>query len=114
MTFGGVKSRLMVTLAELVPPPLVASQVRVVPEVLLVIRVASQPVVLLTVDSASLTDQLTSTGLMYQPLSPNTPLTLGVMTGGVVSLGAGLFCVTMVTVHGEDDTAKSVLINHDN
>ena len=38
-----------------------------------------------TADSSSFTDQLTVTSLVYQPLLPNVPLMLGVMTGGVTS-----------------------------
>src|SRR5690349_9018575 len=40
-------------------------------------------------DSGSVTVQLTCTLLVYHPLAPSVPLTLGVMTGGVES-GGGL------------------------
>ncbi len=37
------------------------------------------------VDSASVTVHDTCTSLVYQPLLPDVPVTVGVMTGGVVS-----------------------------
>ena len=85
LTLGGVASRLMVTLAEFVPPALVTSQVRVVPAVSLSMVVKSQPLVEVMANSLSMTVQLTVTSLVYQPLSPSVPLTLGVITGGVLS-----------------------------
>jgi hypothetical protein len=54
---GGVASRLIVTLALLVPPVLVAWHVRVVPAVSVVNVTASHPVWVVTSDSGSLTVQ---------------------------------------------------------
>ena len=61
---------------------------KVVPAVSLVTLAASQPLLALMADSASTTLQVTETLLVYQPLLPSVPLTVGVITGGVVS-GAG-------------------------
>ena len=41
-----------------------------------------------TVDSGSVTVHATVTLLLYQPLLPSVPVTFGVITGGVVSVGA--------------------------
>jgi hypothetical protein len=77
---------LIVTEAEFErPTPLVAEQVRVAPVVSLVRFDAVQPLEEEIPDSASVKDQLTDTSLVYQPLLPEVPLTLGLMTGGVVS-----------------------------
>jgi hypothetical protein len=76
---------LIVTDWDEVPPALVAWHVRVVPVVSVLMVVELQPLVDETVDSGSLTVQLTVTSLMYQPFVPNVPLMLGVMTGGVES-----------------------------
>ena len=84
---GPVLSSLIVTEFELVPPALVAVQVRVVPVVSAVSVVALHPEEEVMADSGSLTVQLTFTLLVYQPLLPAVPVTLGVMTGGVVSHG---------------------------
>ena len=85
---GSEASRLMITCAELVPPALVAEQVNVIPAVSVVTELDSQPVVELTADSGSVTVHATPTLLVYQPLFPNMPVTLGVMSGGVESVGA--------------------------
>ena len=85
---GLVASRLMVTELELVPPALVAEQVRVVPAVSVVIVVEPQPVLEEIAESGSDTVQLTVTSLTYQPLLPRVPATFGVMLGAVVSAGA--------------------------
>jgi hypothetical protein len=82
---GPVASRLIVMLFEAVPPALVAWQVKVIPVVSVATVWELQPVCMMTVDSLSITDQLTLTVLAYQPLLPNVPLIVGVMTGGVVS-----------------------------
>ena len=84
---GAVASRLMVTEAESVPPPLVAVQVSVVPGVSLETVVGSQPDEDVIGDSPSTTDHDTVTSLVYQPLLPSVPTTVGVMTGGVESDG---------------------------
>jgi len=80
-TEGAVASRLIVTdwLAE--PPPLVAVHVNVTPVVSAVTLVVSQPVDVETADSGSVTDQLTSTLLVYQSSLPKDPVTVGVMIG---------------------------------
>ena len=84
---GGVASRLIVTDCELVPPALVAVQVKVVPAVSVLIVVELHPVLDVMLDSGSVTLQVTVTSLVYQPFVPKVPETLGVMTGGVVSVG---------------------------
>jgi hypothetical protein len=73
---GGVASRLMVTDTELVPPALVAVQVSVTPVVSESIVVDSHPLVEVTLDSGSVTVQLTVTSLTYQPFAPGKPLTV--------------------------------------
>src|SRR5437762_1426530 len=86
---GAVASRLIVTGWLFAPPALVAVHVKVMLFVSLVTVVVSQPVCELIVDSASTTLQLTVTSLVYQPLLPRVPATLGVMIGAVVSEAAG-------------------------
>jgi hypothetical protein len=73
LTIGAVASRLIVTDCELVPPALVAVQVRVVPAVSVLIVVVLQPLVEVIADSGSVTVQLTVTLLTYQPLLPRVP-----------------------------------------
>jgi hypothetical protein len=75
----------MVTDLLLLPPLLVAEQVKVVPEVSAVTEIAPHPFVALTTDSASVTVQVKFTSLVYQPLLPSVPVIDGVITGGVVS-----------------------------
>jgi hypothetical protein len=75
----------MVTDAELVPPSLVAEQVRVVPGLSAKIVVGSHPLVEEIGDSPSTTDQVTVASATNQPFSPHPPQKMGVMTGGVVS-----------------------------
>src|SRR5919106_595741 len=87
LSVGLVASRLIVTDFEAVPPALVASQVSVVPAVSALIVVESQPLVEEIADSLSTTVHETVTLLVYQSLLPRVPLTLGEMTGGVVSDG---------------------------
>jgi hypothetical protein len=82
---GAVASRLIVTDCELVPPALVAEHVNVWPLVSAETVALEQPELDVTVDSGSLTVQLTVTLLVYQPLFPSVPETFGVMTGGVES-----------------------------
>jgi hypothetical protein len=66
---------------------LVAEQVKVVPVVSEFSVTVPQPVDEEMPDSGSVTVQLTVTTLLYQPLAPTVPLTFGVITGGVVSVG---------------------------
>src|SRR2546423_441965 len=87
---GAVASRLIVTDWPLVPPLLVAVQVKVVPAVSVVMLVGPQPFCDVTDDSGSTTVQLTATLLVYQPLFPNVPTMCGVMTGALVSVGVGV------------------------
>ena len=82
---GLVVSRLTVTDWEAVPPLLVAEQVKVVPVVSDATVEAPHPVVDVTADSASATVHETDTLLVYHPLFPRVPVTVGVMTGGVLS-----------------------------
>ena len=85
-TMGLVASRLMVTGSlVLVPPPLVAEQVKVTPFVSAVMFCVLQPVWLVTGDSGSLTVQVRVTLSIYQSLVPFDPVTVGVITGGVLS-----------------------------
>ena len=60
---------------------------KVLPAVSPTIVSPSQPLRELTADSASPTDQLSVTFDVSQPLLPSVPLTCGVITGGVVSVG---------------------------
>ena len=64
-----------------VPPAEVAVQVKVLPSVSVVTADASQPVVAPTAELASVTDQEIWTSLLYQPLVPNVPDTLGETVG---------------------------------
>src|SRR5262245_60168228 len=82
---GGVASRLIVTDSVDVPPSLVATHVKTVPVVSVEIVVGAQPVCDVIADSASLTDQLTVTLLVYQPLVPRVPTTVRAITGRVPS-----------------------------
>ena len=82
---GVVASRLMVMLLEAVPPALVAWQVNVRPAVSVDTVWGPQPICVVTLDSLSTTDHVRLTVLLYQPLLPEVPLTVGVRTGGVVS-----------------------------
>jgi hypothetical protein len=82
---GFVASRLIVTDSLVVPPALVAEQVRVVPPVSVLIVVGPQPDEDEIVDSPSVTDHETVTLLVYHPLFPRMPLTFGVIAGGVES-----------------------------
>jgi len=84
---GAVLSILIVTEAEFERPALFeAEQVSVVPVVLAVRFDVLQPVAERMPDSGSLVVQLTDTLLLYQPFVPAVPLTLGVMTGAVLSI----------------------------
>ena len=109
---GAVTSRLMVTDCSFVPPALVAEQVRVAPVVSEVIVVGPQSLVFVTVDSASVTVQLTSTSLTYQPLLPSVPLTFGVITGGVVSDGGGGAETVRLMVNALPLLTQSLLLSH--
>jgi hypothetical protein len=84
---GAVASLFIVTDSELVPPELVAEQVRVVPVVSALMIVVSHPLLELMGDSLSITLQLIVTSLTCHPLLPRVPLTLGVITGAVLSGG---------------------------
>src|SRR5687767_5325946 len=80
---GAVVSRLIVTLCEDVPPADVALHVKVLPFVSLATVVVLQPFTV-NGDSESVTLQETVTSDVYQP-PDSVPLTVGVMTGAVVS-----------------------------
>jgi hypothetical protein len=81
LTMGGVVSRLMVTLWVVVPPALVAEQVKVCPVVSVVTDAGPQPVWLVIGATASVTFQVTVTLPVCQPLVPSVPATLGEMFG---------------------------------
>lgn len=84
---GGVASLLIVTFLELIrPAPFVAEQVSVRPEVSVVMGVEPHPVEDAIPDSGSVALQVTVTLLTYQPLSPSVPVTVGEITGGVLSM----------------------------
>jgi hypothetical protein len=85
VTMGAVASRLIVTACCAVPPALAASQVNVTPAVSVVMVAGPQPLVFETVDPSSVTVQVSETSLVYQPLLPTAPVTVGVITGGVAS-----------------------------
>ena len=87
---GGVASRFIETVCVDVPPALVAEQVKLTPEVSAVTLVESQPVEVDTLDSGSVTDQLTSTSPVCQPLVPSGPVTVASMPGGVESVVKGV------------------------
>jgi len=82
---GGVLSSLIVTEAELLSPAtLVAEHVTTVPAVSVEIVVAVHPVLLAMPENAE-TAQVTVTLLLFQPAVLGVGLTVGTMTGGVVS-----------------------------
>ena len=70
-----------------VPPALVAEQVSVWPAVSLVKREGPQPVDDVTVDSVSVTDQVTETSPLFHPFALGEGVACGTTTGGVVSVG---------------------------
>ena len=87
--FGALLSILIVTDAELLRPTLfVVMHVRTVPAVSAVSVTGPQPDEDVMADSASVTLQLTVTGLVYHPFVPCVPVMVGVITGGVVSVVA--------------------------
>src|SRR5262245_45879469 len=89
---GAVRSMRTVTEPVAVPPPLVALQVTVAPGVSALSTIGSQPVWPTIAESASATFHATDTSPMYQPLAPTTPVTDGVIDGGVESaLGTTAF-----------------------
>ena len=79
------------------PAPLVAEHVKVVPGVFMVRLIEPQPVEDAIPDSGSTTDQVTVTPLIYQPLVPSVPVTVGWMTGGVVSAEPRMSTQTSLT-----------------
>ena len=80
---GGVVSRRAPDRCVVVPPALVAVHSNVAPAVSAVTRCGSQPeVVSDSRDSGSVTNQVTSTSLRYQPFSPCVPVTTASTTGG--------------------------------
>ena len=87
---GAVLSIRMVTDWLAVPPPLVAEQASVWPAVSLVRVEGPQPLDEVIVDSASLTDQLTETSVLFHPFALAEGDTCGTITGGVVSAGGAI------------------------
>jgi hypothetical protein len=83
---GFVASRLTVTDCAVVPPALVALQVKVVPAVSVDTAAGAQPVVNEIVESESLIDHDTVTSLVYQPFVPSVPVTVGVTLGPLSSV----------------------------
>lgn len=84
---GAVLSMRTVTGWLAVPPALVAVQVSVWPAVSLVRVEGPQPLDDVTVDSASVTDQVTETSVLFHPFALGEGVTCGTITGGVVSVG---------------------------
>ena len=83
---GGVASRLTMTLFDVVPPADVAVHVNVVPAVSVETVLVPHPDEAEIAEFGSVTLQDTLTLDVYQPLLPDVPVTVGVMTGGVVTL----------------------------
>jgi hypothetical protein len=93
VSVGAVRSIFTVTETEFdKPAPLVALQVSVVPAAgVSVLRVVVvQPVDEAIPDSGSETDQVTVTDPLFQPLALALGVTVGVITGGVVSFSRKL------------------------
>src|SRR5207253_469791 len=82
---GAVLSSLILTDPELVPPALVAVQVKVVPEVSVVWVTVTHPLLEEIEDSGSVTDQVMVGLLLFQPAALGTGETLAEITGGVLS-----------------------------
>jgi len=105
VTTGGVRSIFTTTDAELVrPAPSTAEHVNVVPAVSADKVAVPQPELEVMPDSGSVTLQLTVTGaVVIHPPTPAAGLTVGTMTGGVVSP------VALITVNcvGNPALAKS-------
>ena len=104
---GGVTS--IFTLTETAfesPATLVAEQVMVIPGVDVESSTVLQPEDDAMPDSGSVTLQETETGLIYQPLFPNVPLTVGMMTGGVVSMTITKFAVATCGTQAETLTRQ--------
>ncbi len=85
---GGLASRLMVTLSVLLPPPLVAEQVKVVPAVSATAATLEHPVVDEIADSGSVTDQSIDTSPVYHPVASGEPPIVRTIAGGVTSAGS--------------------------
>jgi hypothetical protein len=73
-----------------VPPALVAEHDKVLPAVSVPTVVGPQPVLDVMGPSSSVTLQVTVTSPVYQPFCPKGPVTIGVITGNVVSAGSGV------------------------
>src|SRR5687767_5501410 len=82
VALGAVVSILIVTESELLPPVLRAEQDDDNASASAVKCCVPQPESMTTVDSGSVTDQATVTSEMYQPLVPDVPITVLVITGG--------------------------------
>ena len=78
-------SRLIVTVSLLLPPALLAVQVKPAAAESVDRTTASQPVVDSMSEFGSSTVHATCTSLVYQSPSPSVPVTTGVITGGVRS-----------------------------
>ena len=112
---GAVRSIFTVTETEFdKPAPLVAVQVSVVPACgVSVFRVVVvQPVDEAIPDSGSETDQLTVTGPLFQPRPLALGVTVGIITGGVVS-GRKLAAIvpvpcTVAVVDADEELAKVI------
>jgi hypothetical protein len=85
---GAVLSIFRVTESVELPPALCAVQLEVTEAVSVVKFCVPQPLSITAVDSASVTVHATVTLLLNQPLVPAVPVTVFVITGGVVSVTA--------------------------
>src|SRR5258706_8276680 len=90
--------------------PFVAEQVRVVPAVSDVRFVVPQPVEEAMPDCGSVTLHATVTAPLYQPLTPSVPVTIGVITGGVVSIESGGVMATPKGVPPTPTVATTALL----
>jgi hypothetical protein len=98
---GAVLSIRMVTDWLPVPPVLVAVQVSVWPAVSLLRVDGPHPLDDVTVESGSVTDQLTETLVLFQPFAFGEGVTLGTITGVVVSAGGAGAMTWKIRLVGE-------------
>ena len=123
VSVGAVRSIFTVTEPEFDKPALLVTvQVSVVPssEVSLFRVVVAHPFDEAIPDSGSETDQVTVTGPLFQPLSLAVGVTVGAITGGVVSASRKLAVIVpvpcIVTVVDAEESVKTidaVSLDHD-
>lgn len=123
VSVGEVRSIFTVTEAEFDKPALLVTvQVSVVPSggVSLLRVVVAHPLDEAIPDSGSETDQMTVTGTLFQPLLLAAGVTVGVITGAVVSASRKLTVIVpepciVTTVNAEEsvNTIDTVSLDHD-